>query len=35
TAFTWVPESEAVGGRSLIRIDPRGMRGQVFEFEEA
>jgi len=35
TAFTWVAESEAVGGRSLIRIDPRGMRGQVFEFEEA
>lgn len=35
TAFTWVPESEAVGGRALIRIDPRGMRGQVFEFEEA
>ncbi|MDB5748204.1 MAG: lactoylglutathione lyase, partial [Massilia sp.] len=35
TAFTWVPESEAVGGRALIRIDPRDMRGQVFEFEEA
>jgi hypothetical protein len=35
TAFTWVPESEAVGGKSLIKIDPRDMRGQVFEFEEA
>jgi hypothetical protein len=35
TVFTWVAESEAVGGRSLIRVDPRGMRSQVFEFEEA
>lgn len=35
TRFTWVAESDAVGGRSLIKIDPRDMRGQVFEFEEA
>jgi hypothetical protein len=34
TRFTWVDESEAVGGRSLIRIDPRELRGQIFEFEE-
>jgi hypothetical protein len=34
TRFTWVDESEAVGGRSLIRVDPRELRGQIFEFEE-
>ena len=34
TKFTWVEESEAVGGKSLIRIDPSELRGQVFEFEE-
>jgi hypothetical protein len=32
--FTWIEESEAVGGRSLIRVDPAELRGQVFEFEE-
>ncbi|TVT55041.1 MAG: lactoylglutathione lyase [Azoarcus sp. PHD] len=34
TRFTWVEESEAVGGGSLIRVDPDQLRGQVFEFEE-
>lgn len=34
TAFTWVEESEAVGGRSLIKIDPAQLRGQLFEFEQ-
>jgi hypothetical protein len=34
TRFTWVDESEAVGGRSLIRVDPQELRGQIFEFEE-
>jgi hypothetical protein len=34
TRFTWVAESEAVGGRSLIRVDPQELRGQIFEFEE-
>ncbi|WP_079437137.1 lactoylglutathione lyase [Zoogloea sp. LCSB751] len=32
--FTWVQESEAVGGGSLIKIDPAELNGQVFEFEE-
>ncbi len=32
--FTWIEESEAVGGRSLIRIDPSELEGQIFEFEE-
>jgi hypothetical protein len=30
----WIDESEAVGGRSLIRIDPTEAEGQIFEFEE-
>jgi|TARA_R110001583_G_scaffold187287_1_gene348522 hypothetical protein len=34
-AFTWIEESEAVGGKSLIRVDPSELRGQLFEFEEA
>jgi hypothetical protein len=34
TAFTWVDESEAVGGRPLIQVDPSSLRGQLFEFEE-
>lgn len=34
TKFTWIDESEAVGGKSLIRIDPQELRGQIFEFEE-
>ena len=33
TKFTWVEESEAVGGKPLIRVDPAELRGQVFEFE--
>jgi hypothetical protein len=32
--FSWVEESEAVGGRSLIKVDPQELRGQIFEFEE-
>jgi hypothetical protein len=32
--FTLVPESEAVGGRPLIKIDPEELDGQLFEFEE-
>ena len=32
-AFEWVPESDAVGGAPLIRIDPRELDGQVFELE--
>lgn len=34
TRFEWVAESEAVGGKPLIRVDPDDLRGQVFEFEE-
>jgi hypothetical protein len=33
TRFTWIAESEAVGGKSLIRIDPEQVRGQLIEFE--
>jgi hypothetical protein len=33
TQFEWVAESDAVGGAPLIRIDPRELDGQVFEFE--
>ncbi|NIB44115.1 lactoylglutathione lyase [Pseudomaricurvus alkylphenolicus] len=32
--FSWVDESEAAGGGSLIRVDPSELRGQMFEFEE-
>jgi hypothetical protein len=28
-----VPESDAVGGAPLIRIDPRELDGQVYELE--
>lgn len=34
TGFTWIEESEAVGGRPLIKIDPAQLRGQLFEFEQ-
>lgn len=34
TAFTWIEECEAVDGRSLIKIDPAELQGQIFEFEE-
>src|SRR5690606_35815690 len=34
TPFTWVEESAAVGGRALIKVDPRALCGQLFEFEE-
>jgi hypothetical protein len=33
TRFEWIEESEAVGGKPLIRIDPAELRGQHFEFE--
>ena len=33
TRFTWIDESEAVGGKPLIRVDPAELRGQLFEFE--
>lgn len=32
--FDWIESSEAVGGRSLIRIHPAELDGQLFEFEE-
>jgi hypothetical protein len=32
--FRWIEESDAVGGRPLIKIDPAELDGQVFEFEE-
>lgn len=32
--FEWVEESQSVGGRSLIRVDPGELDGQLFEFEE-
>ena len=35
TRFTWIEACEAVGGRSLIRIDPTELKGQLVEFEEA
>lgn len=35
TKFQWIEESEAVGGASLIRIDPDELRGQLIELEEA
>ncbi|MDB5424606.1 MAG: hypothetical protein JWQ29_2022 [Phenylobacterium sp.] len=31
---TWIEESDAVGGRPLIKVDPAELEGQVFEFEE-
>lgn len=34
TRFSWIDESESVGGRPLIRIDPTELRGQLFEFHE-
>ncbi|MDB5982177.1 MAG: lactoylglutathione lyase, partial [Pseudomonas sp.] len=34
TKFQWIESSEAVGGKSLIRIDPKELDGQLFEFEE-
>ncbi|MCC5861785.1 MAG: lactoylglutathione lyase [Gammaproteobacteria bacterium] len=34
TRFEWIEESSAVGGRSLIKVDPAELDGQVFEFEE-
>ena len=32
--FTWIEECQAVGGRSLIRVDAAELEGQLFEFEE-
>jgi len=34
TAFQWIESSEAVGGKPLIKVDPKELDGQVFEFEE-
>lgn len=34
TAFSWIDSCDAVGGKSLIRVDPSELRGQLFEFEE-
>jgi hypothetical protein len=34
TKFSWIESSDAVEGRSLIRIDPEELDGQLFEFEE-
>lgn len=34
TKFTWIEASESVSGKPLIRVDPRELRGQIFEFEE-
>jgi hypothetical protein len=34
TEFTWIEDSEAVGGKPLIRVNPAQLRGQLFEFEE-
>jgi hypothetical protein len=34
TPFQWVEESQAVGGRPLIQVDPKCLDGQIFEFEE-
>ncbi|ADP95775.1 lactoylglutathione lyase [Marinobacter adhaerens] len=34
TKFSWIESSDAVEGRSLIRIDPEELNGQLFEFEE-
>lgn len=35
TRFTLIEGCEAVGGRSLIRVDPAELKGQLVEFEEA
>lgn len=34
TRFTWIDESESVGGGPLIRIDPAELDGQLVEFED-
>ena len=34
TKFNWIDECEGIGGKSLIRVDPGEVRGQVFEFHE-
>lgn len=34
TKFSWIESSDAVEGRSLIRVDPEELNGQLFEFEE-
>ena len=33
-SFSIVDSSEAVGGKSLLKVDPSELRGQMFEFEE-
>ena len=32
--FAWIEDSQALGGRPLLRVDPSGLEGQLFEFEE-
>jgi len=32
TRFTWIEDSESVGGKPLIRVDPEELRGQLVEF---
>lgn len=34
TKFTWIESSDAVDGKSLIRVNSEEIRGQLFEFEE-
>jgi hypothetical protein len=35
TLFNWIEDSEAAGGKPLIRVDPAQLNGQLFEFEES
>lgn len=35
TLFDWIEDSEAAGGKPLIRVDPAQLNGQLFEFEES
>jgi hypothetical protein len=34
TNFTWIPDSDALGGASLIRVDPQALDGALIEFHE-
>ncbi len=35
TAFDWIDDCEALGGKPMIRVDPAALQGQLFEFEQA
>lgn len=35
TAFAWIDDCEALGGKPMIRVDPAALQGQLFEFEQA